>query len=184
MQWQHGSFTYNADGSLSLSPIATDGRQLLSKPCDADTAIYTRYNQTETFKVRFVIFLITLTHTDCHQSFQQYTDPYHNVPRLDLFGFDGTPMNPMYLIYTVPDILPTTTLHPSAPKSSASATAGSKLRKRSPGMNEMNAQLKAHMATTLQSSAMDPDRWWWVGLTLTGVGGLLYFGPRRMGLTI
>ena len=28
---------------------------------------------------------------------------------------------------------------------------------------------------------VDTDRFWWVGMTMTGVGGLLYFGPRRMG---
>jgi len=51
MQWQHGSYTYNSDGSLTLNPIAVDGRQLLSTPCDYDNSIYTRYNQTETLKV-------------------------------------------------------------------------------------------------------------------------------------
>lgn len=53
MQWQHGKFVKNADGSLTLEPFKVDGRQLLSKPCDGKNAIYTRYNQTETFQVRF-----------------------------------------------------------------------------------------------------------------------------------
>lgn len=52
LQWQHGSFVKNADGSLSLSPIDVDGRQLLSEPCEGDHGIYTRYNQTEKFEVR------------------------------------------------------------------------------------------------------------------------------------
>ena len=51
MQWQHGSFTYNSNGSLSLTPIAVDGRQLLSSPCEGSNSIYTRYNQTELFEV-------------------------------------------------------------------------------------------------------------------------------------
>lgn len=51
MQWQHGSFVKNADGSLSLTPIEIDGRQLMSEPCNAEHAIYTRYNQTELFEV-------------------------------------------------------------------------------------------------------------------------------------
>ena len=29
---------------------------------------------------------------------------------------------------------------------------------------------------------IDADRLWWVGLALTGVGGLLYLGPRRLGI--
>lgn len=52
MQFQHGGWVMNANGSLSLTPIAVDGRQLLSKPCDYDKGIYTRYNQSELFKVR------------------------------------------------------------------------------------------------------------------------------------
>lgn len=51
MQWQHGTFTYNANGSLSMTPIAVDGRQLLSSPCEGKNSIYTRYNQTELFEV-------------------------------------------------------------------------------------------------------------------------------------
>jgi hypothetical protein len=52
MQFQHGTVVMNSDLSLSLSPFEVDGRQLQSDPCAADTATYTRYNQSETFKVR------------------------------------------------------------------------------------------------------------------------------------
>lgn len=41
----------NANGSLSLTPIAVDGRQLTSAPCNGDTSIFVRYNQTELMKV-------------------------------------------------------------------------------------------------------------------------------------
>lgn len=51
MQWQHGSWVMNANGSLSLTPIAVDGRQLLSSPCDDSNSIYMRYNQTEYLQV-------------------------------------------------------------------------------------------------------------------------------------
>lgn len=51
MQWQHGAFTLFVNGSIVLNPIAVDGRQLLSDPCKKDIATYTRYNQTEFFKV-------------------------------------------------------------------------------------------------------------------------------------
>jgi hypothetical protein len=52
IQWQHGSFTKFANGSLILSPIAVDGRQLYSDPCSYKNAVYTRYNATEKIKVR------------------------------------------------------------------------------------------------------------------------------------
>jgi hypothetical protein len=51
MQWQHGSYAVFANGSLTLTPIAVDGRQLLSDPCKKDTGHYTRFNATERFKV-------------------------------------------------------------------------------------------------------------------------------------
>lgn len=52
MQWQHGTWVMNANNSLSLTPIAVDGRQLLSEPCNYKNSIYTRYNQSELLKVR------------------------------------------------------------------------------------------------------------------------------------
>lgn len=53
MQWQHGTYTAQSDGSLVLTPIAVDGRQLVSDPCATPLTSYTRYNQTEEFKVCF-----------------------------------------------------------------------------------------------------------------------------------
>lgn len=51
IQWQHGTYKKNPSGSLSLTPFGVDGRQLLSDPCNYQNSIYTRYNQSETFKV-------------------------------------------------------------------------------------------------------------------------------------
>jgi len=69
MQWQHGSWYMNSAGSLILTPIAVDGRQLLSTPCDLQYSIYTRYNQSETMLVRYAPTnvgqtLQTNTHTE------------------------------------------------------------------------------------------------------------------------
>lgn len=54
MQWQHGTYTKSANGSLSLKPYAVDGRQLFSDPCNHKEALYTRYEQPELIKVRFM----------------------------------------------------------------------------------------------------------------------------------
>ena len=51
MQWQHGAYTLFRNGSLLLDPIAVDGRQLVSDPCKLDIGMYSRYNQSELFKV-------------------------------------------------------------------------------------------------------------------------------------
>lgn len=60
MQWQHGKFVLNTDGSLSLSPFSVDGRQLESAPCAASHATYTRYNQSETMQVCLRSSLLSL----------------------------------------------------------------------------------------------------------------------------
>jgi hypothetical protein len=54
MQWQHGSYAVFGNGSLTLTPIAVDGRQLMSDPCSKDSGYYTRFNTTERFKVHFL----------------------------------------------------------------------------------------------------------------------------------
>lgn len=55
MQWQHGSWVMNTTGSLILTPIAVDGRQLLSSPCQYKNSVYTRYNQSEVMAVSISI---------------------------------------------------------------------------------------------------------------------------------
>ena len=52
MQFQHGTFTKEANGSLILTPFGVDGRQLLSDPCKYKNSVYTRYDQIEMIKVR------------------------------------------------------------------------------------------------------------------------------------
>ncbi|KAA8893818.1 chaperone for protein-folding within the ER, fungal-domain-containing protein [Sphaerosporella brunnea] len=142
LQWQHGEYTRFENGSLVLNPIQIDGRQLLSEPCNYDTSIYTRYNQSETIKWYEII-----------------TDEQRGKKRLNLYKFDGAPMNPMYLEYTPPQMLPTTTLHP--PK--ATNGGGAKIRRR------------AVDAAMHKAADVDADRLWWLGLGLTGVGLLGYY---------
>ena len=113
------------------------------------------------------------------QRYAVYTDPYHNIPRLDLYKFDGSPMNPMYLVYSPPQMLPTTTLNPTA--SAATATGKSSKAKRDVevplvwGGQGVGAGEKEGMVYMINA-----ERLWWIGLAMTGVGGLLYLGPRRM----
>ncbi|KAE8146956.1 protein rot1 [Aspergillus avenaceus] len=144
MQWQHGKFTVSSDGTLELTPIAVDGRQLISDPCSSSKAEYTRYNQTETFNVS--------------------VDPYHGVRRLDMKSYDDSPMHPMYLVYSPPQMLPTTTLNP------VSATGKSKRhvsRDTAPSFSMKNLVSKEDM--------INPDRWLWAGVVATALGGLAVF---------
>lgn len=85
----------------------------------------------------------------------------------------------MYLVYSPPQMLPTTTLNPLT----ATATPTSK-QKRS-----LEHEVPLNWKAKLESNKdvvqhINADRLWWVGLGMTGLGGLLYLGPRRMGVSI
>ncbi|KAJ5758425.1 hypothetical protein N7520_005581 [Penicillium odoratum] len=145
MQWQHGSYVLSSDGSLTLTPIAVDGRQLLSEPCKKDTGQYTRYNNTEHFK-----------------GFSATIDRYHGVQRLDLTQANGKIMHPMYLAHRPPRMLPTNTLNPSPSGSHKKrAISGSGLHT---GLN-----------TIIKEELLSPDRWWWLGVLMTSLGGMAFF---------
>jgi hypothetical protein len=159
MQFQHGTFVENADGSLSMSPFSVDGRQLQSDPCSSSTSTYTRYNQSETM-----------------QKFQVYTDPYTKLTRLDLYQFDGTPMNPMFLAFSPPQMLPTVTMNPTP-----TATASGGKSKRTAGAGEeMNPPLNAnapHIKRDMEGSLIhriDLNMLWWAGVGMTIFGGAAY----------
>ncbi|KAI9640699.1 Reversal of tor2 lethality [Ciborinia camelliae] len=170
MQWQHGKVVLNSDGSLSLNPFSVDGRQLESAPCIASTATYTRYNQSETM-----------------EKFQVYTDPYTKLTRLDLYQFDGTPVNPMFLAYSPALMLPTETLNPT---SKATSTSSSKMKRwlghendpEEPTTSEgyvlpLNKNAK-HISRGIEQPSLihriDLDLVWWAGVGLTIFGGAAY----------
>ncbi|PWY96214.1 hypothetical protein BO94DRAFT_529605 [Aspergillus sclerotioniger CBS 115572] len=143
MQWQHGTYTANSDGSLDLTPIAVDGRQLLSDPCSSPQGAYSRYNQTEHF-----------------ESFTVSVDSYHGVQRLDLKSFDGSPMHPMYLVYKPPQMLPTQTLNP----------VGSGKGKRQVGGDAGGRFNIKHLVNS--EKVGDPNNWLWLGIFMTALGGI------------
>lgn len=103
---------------------------------------------------------------------QQYsivTDKYHNVKKLTLYGFDGTPVIPLYLAYTPAQMLPTSSL-----TTGAKATAASKSSNKIKRANEVFTPLKRRMLGQ-KPDHMDADRWWWVGVGMTAAGSILYF---------
>ena len=93
-------------------------------------------------------------------------------------------MAPMYLVMSPPQMLPTTTLNPTT-----SATGGAKsTNKAKRGLeHEVPLNWKPQLFEASHGDVVqriNAERLWWVGLTFTGVGGLLYFGPRRLGLRL
>lgn len=169
MQWQHGRYSLSANGSLTLIPIAVDGRQLTSSPCSYDTSLYIRYHQSEFFS-----------------KYAVYIDPYHNVKRLDLYQFDGKPMNPMFLQYSPPQMLPTQTLNPTSSATGAAATkTASKFKKRGVGghfdgeqYHIENPNNKKNMGTADKDpDSFDADSLWYLSIGMIGIGSIMYMMP-------
>lgn len=73
-------------------------------------------------------------------------------------------------------MLPTTTLNPL--KTSATAKA-----KRGLENEGWIAPLKQPNTIDIVQR-IDTERLWWIGLGMTGIGGLLYLGPRRLGIRV
>ncbi|KAI9795080.1 MAG: Reversal of tor2 lethality [Peltula sp. TS41687] len=153
MQFQHGTFTKTANGSLILTPFAVDGRQLLSDPCQYSNSIYTRYNQSENF-LRYEVF----------------KDPYHGVMRLNLYRFDGSPMNAMYLAYKPPQMLPTQTMNPTTSATAAAQARQTGSGKVKRGLEDMSLPLNKHVLRKRQKDlGVHADTWWWFGVALTAL---------------
>ena len=97
-----------------------------------------------------------------------YTDPYHNIPRLDLYGFDGAPMNPMYLVQTTPKMLPTITMNPIT--TGKAKPTGSKSKR---SYNEAEVPFNKN-AIRQRREPIDADKWWWIGVGMTALGSIGY----------
>lgn len=96
--YTHGTYEVLANGLIALSAITVDSRQLLLEPCsDNGKLAYTRYDQATGFFLEYLV----------------YVDPYHGRYRIDLYEWDGTPVQPLYLAYRPPLMLPTITLNPT-----------------------------------------------------------------------
>jgi len=163
MQWQHGTYSLPGNGSIVLQPIAVDGRQLLSSPCSYDESVYTRYDQPGLM-----------------QSYETLLDPYHNIQRLNLFQFDGSPLNPMFLVYNPPQMLPTQTLNPTASATGgAQSTSKSRVRRDIKDTAGENIVLPNKNQNTILSpgGSYNPDTWWWVGVGMTALGTIMYMMP-------
>ncbi|KAG9051632.1 Reversal of tor2 lethality [Tulasnella sp. UAMH 9824] len=89
VQWQHGTYTLNSNGSITLNPFAADGRMQVQDMCAAKSNIIQQFNQTTLFAAWNI--------------YQDTTRGY----KLQLYRFDGAPLSPMYQISTTPNMLPT-----------------------------------------------------------------------------
>ncbi|XBW34600.1 hypothetical protein QEN19_000163 [Hanseniaspora menglaensis] len=134
MIYQHGTYTFSSsNGSLVLYPFASDGRQLLSDPCNDDgTSTYTRYENINIFKWFLMEF-----------------DDYHGCDKLKLYQFDGSPMQDMYIAYKPPVMLPTQVLNPTS--SADTGVLGGAKKKR--GLSDVRERVKRHISNNGKTNA-------------------------------
>jgi len=90
--FQHGQYSLNSNGSIILTPFGEDGRIQVQDACAAKSNVITIYNQTVLFS-----------------AWRIFTDPVFG-PKLHIFAFDGTPLAPMFRVYSDPLMLPTRVL--------------------------------------------------------------------------
>jgi hypothetical protein len=108
------------------------------------------------------------------QWYEVLIDPYHKVHRLNLYGFDGMPLPPMYLASVAPAMVPTTTLHPRQQTSTAKAIA--RLAKRDPDESDPNFNWEVDKLISAE--------FLWafgVGFILIVFGAVLVAVPKRKG---
>lgn len=79
-------------------------------------------------------------------------------------------MNPMFLVYDPPEMLPTKTLNPTA------ATTGRNKARRGLTSDKFAQNLHKNPRLSSKSKLANSDNWWWAGviMTITGGAALLY----------
>lgn len=130
MNWAHGTFVFNSNGSLSMTSFG-DGYQQIQDPCGAVSNFIESYNQSELY-----------------QNWNIYRDPLGY--KLQLYQFDGSPLAPQYLVTASPNMLPTQVLrNASGTASSSAATSSASAQKRSNENGRLFARSSAGRTSAL-----------------------------------
>jgi hypothetical protein len=80
----------------------------------------------------------------------------------------------MYLAYKPPQMLPTQTLNPTSSATAAGAKSTGKAKRSledlgvSPEPMNKNVLIK-------RKEPINADRWWWIGVGMTALGGVTYY---------
>lgn len=95
-------------------------------------------------------------------------DLQRRAKRLNIFKFDGSPMMPLYLAMSPPQMLPTSTLNPLTTSTPGAAKATGNVKR-------AEFPLSHHVLGKRTPQMQQADRWWWVGVILTASGGAMYY---------
>lgn len=99
------------------------------------------------------------------------------MTRLDLYQFNGAPMNPMFLAFTPPQMLPTVTMNPtttataSGKKAKRTAVLGDELEE---PLNKNALHIKRDLVDRPLLHRIDLNMLWWAGVGMTLFGGAAY----------
>lgn len=111
------------------------------------------------------------------KKYEVVTDKFSNTQRLNLFAFDGAPINPMYLAYKPPQMLPTQPLNPTSTSATEAQQTSSVPAKR--GLEDSNTvhvlMRTDHFSRTVWWCTPNADLLWWFGAGITALGGVGYF---------
>ena len=108
------------------------------------------------------------------QKYEVKIDGYSKAQRLNLYRFDGAPLNPMYLAYKPPQMLPTQTLNPTATSEGQSKATGKAKRDVLEDDIFKDAPLNKHVLAK-RNDPINADKWWWIGVGMTAFGGVAYW---------
>lgn len=150
--YQHGTYEILNNGSLVMKPIAVDGRQLLSDPCGVSEteSQYTRYVQPTWFQKYYV-----------------QVDSYSGKMKLQIYQFDGSLMQPLYLAYKPPMMLPTEALNPTDSASETKSTLRRRLKR---------SLENQYRTTAVKSFNYEKyDKYWWSAVGVIGVASAAVF---------
>ena len=98
------------------------------------------------------------------------------MTRLDLYKFDGSMMNPMFLAYSPPLMLPTITMNPTATPTASSAKVKRSLGGHGDAVAPLNKDA-AHIKRGIERPLLhriDLNMLWWGGVGLIVFGGAAY----------
>ncbi len=110
------------------------------------------------------------------QKYEVLIDKYSNTKRLNLYAFDGAPLNAMFLAYMPPQMLPTETLNPtSSSAAGAKKTGAARMKRNLEGNEEIQMPLNINKLPRWNGLTTNADRLWWLGAGMTALGGVGYF---------
>jgi hypothetical protein len=96
------------------------------------------------------------------------------MTRLDLYQFDGKPLNPMFLAYNPPQMLPTITMNPTETAAPAATGKVKRGEQMAVPLNKNAVHIKRDISQQPLWHRIDLNILWWAGVGMTIFGGAAY----------